>query len=74
MRLFAGEMSDYNKAVKDVKDEGFIDRVEKLDSASMQIDESDNIETTAASKAAWLIAVTVSIGGFLFGRFFTPNT
>ena len=67
-------MSDYNKSVKDVKDEGFIDRVEKLDSASMQIDESDNIETTAASKAAWLIAVTVSIGGFLFGRFFTPNT
>lgn len=67
-------MSDYNKAVKDVKDEGFIDRVEKLDSASMQIDESDNIETTAASKAAWLIAVTVSIGGFLFGRFFALNT
>lgn len=67
-------MSDYNKSVKDVKDEGFIDRVEKLDSASMQIDESDNIETTAASKAAWLIAVTVSIGGFLFGRFFASNT
>lgn len=25
------------------------------------------IEATAASKAAWLISVTVSLGGFLFG-------
>lgn len=26
------------------------------------------IEATAASTAAWLISVTVSLGGFLFGR------
>lgn len=25
------------------------------------------IEATAASKAAWLISITVSLGGFLFG-------
>lgn len=28
-----------------------------------------SIEATAASKAAWLISITVSIGGFLFGTF-----
>ncbi|KAI5241648.1 general substrate transporter, partial [Aureobasidium subglaciale] len=56
-----------NKKLKDVKDDVFIDRVEKLDTLSDEHIEADNIESTAASKAAWLIAMTVSIGGFLFG-------
>jgi SP family myo-inositol transporter-like MFS transporter 13 len=28
----------------------------------------DSIETTDGSKAVWLIACTVSMGGFLFGK------
>lgn len=31
------------------------------------------IEETAASKAAWLITLTVSLGGFLFGMPVTSN-
>lgn len=31
--------------------------------------ELSGIESTAASKAAWLISFVVSIGGFLFGTF-----
>jgi SP family myo-inositol transporter-like MFS transporter 13 len=30
-------------------------------------DELSGIESTAASKAAWLISIVVSIGGLLFG-------
>ncbi|TIA43509.1 general substrate transporter [Aureobasidium pullulans] len=56
-----------NKEFKDVKDDVFIDKLEKVDTFSDEQAELDNIETTAASKAAWLIAMTVSIGGFLFG-------
>lgn len=36
-------------------------------STSEEITELSGIEATAASKAAWLISLTVSIGGFLFG-------
>ncbi|CAD0031006.1 unnamed protein product [Aureobasidium pullulans] len=57
-----------NKEFKDVKDDVFIDKLEKVDTFSDEQAELDNIETTAASKAAWLIAMTVSIGGFLFGQ------
>lgn len=57
-----------NKEFKDVKDDVFIDKLEKVDTFSDEQAELDNIETTAASKAAWLIAMTVSIGGFLFGK------
>lgn len=28
----------------------------------------DRIEDTATSRAAWLITLTVSLGGFLFGK------
>ena len=34
---------------------------------SEKIEELSSIEDTAASKAAWLISMTVSLGGFLFG-------
>jgi SP family myo-inositol transporter-like MFS transporter 13 len=33
-----------------------------------EVTELSGIEATAASKAAWLISVTVSFGGFLFGE------
>ncbi|KAJ9655969.1 hypothetical protein H2201_008686 [Coniosporium apollinis] len=36
-------------------------------SVSEEATELSGIEATAASKAAWLISITVSIGGFLFG-------
>ena len=47
-----------------------IDKVEDISSArehATQIAELSGIESTAASKAAWLISITVSLGGLLFG-------
>ncbi|KAJ5533071.1 Major facilitator superfamily domain general substrate transporter [Penicillium frequentans] len=38
----------------------------KVDNINIQT-ELSSIESTAASKAAWLISIVVSIGGFLFG-------
>jgi SP family myo-inositol transporter-like MFS transporter 13 len=35
-----------------------------------QLAELSGIEATAASKAAWLISITVSLGGLLFGTYF----
>lgn len=63
-----------NKDFKDLKDDVFIDKLEKVDTFSDEQAELDNIETTAASKAAWLIAMTVSIGGFLFGQHWHQST
>lgn len=51
---------------KDIKDEQ-VEDVESRDSISDTIIDLSGIEATAASKAAWLISITVSIGGFLFG-------
>lgn len=54
---------DYVPAIDDLKPETFhvdnLGAVEGLD---------DSIETTNPGKAVWLIACTVSMGGFLFGR------
>lgn len=36
-------------------------------SVTLETEQLSSIEATAASKAAWLISFTVSIGGFLFG-------
>lgn len=44
-----------------------IENIKSLDQANIQI-ELSGIESTAASKAAWLISIIVSIGGFLFGN------
>ena len=41
--------------------------VERRKSVSDEVTELSGIEATAASRAAWLIAITVSLGGFLFG-------
>lgn len=37
-------------------------------STAEELTELSGIESTATSKAAWLIAITVSLGGFLFGK------
>lgn len=43
----------------------------KADNINIQT-ELSSIESTAASKAAWLISFVVSIGGFLFGMSLPP--
>ena len=48
--------------------------VERRKSTSEEVTELSGIEATAASKAAWLISFTVSIGGFLFGYVQVPST
>jgi SP family myo-inositol transporter-like MFS transporter 13 len=47
-----------------------IDKIEDITTAREHADQIANlsgIEATAASKAAWLISMTVSLGGLLFG-------
>lgn len=46
---------------------------ERRKSTSEEVTELSGIEATAASKAAWLISATVSIGGFLFGQYSTDK-
>ncbi|KAF2113153.1 general substrate transporter [Lophiotrema nucula] len=41
--------------------------IERRGSTAEQVVELSQIEATAASKAAWLLSVTVSLGGLLFG-------
>jgi hypothetical protein len=45
-----------------------IEHLEREQTGSDDLVELSGIEATATSKAAWLIAITVSIGGFLFGQ------
>lgn len=47
-----------------------IDKIEDISNAREHADQIavlSGIEATAASKAAWLISITVSLGGLLFG-------
>ena len=55
------------KEVKAFDDDVAADHVERASSIEEIVDLS-GIEATAASKAAWLISITVSLGGFLFGK------
>ena len=53
------------------------EHVEEADLKKGSYDEQaalSSIEDTAASKAAWLITLTVSLGGFLFGLYMIPNS
>lgn len=51
------------------------DSQEKIEDVSQakehaeRLAELSGIEATAASKAAWLISITVSLGGLLFGTY-----
>jgi SP family myo-inositol transporter-like MFS transporter 13 len=47
-----------------------IEDVSKAKEHAGQLAELSGIEATAASKAAWLISITVSLGGLLFGTYF----
>ena len=49
------------------------EEIEHVKPLKLEGDQSElsNIEETAASKAAWLISIVVSIGGLLFGK--TPT-
>lgn len=55
---------------KDMKiDNSTTDRIEDVSESehAQHLAELSSIEATAASKAAWLISITVSLGGLLFG-------
>lgn len=47
-----------------------VEEIEHVNPMKLGSDQSrlSNIEGTAASKAAWLISIVVSIGGLLFGK------
>lgn len=51
---FGGSTTD---KIEDVSDSAYAEHLANL----------SGIEATAASKAAWLISITVSLGGLLFG-------
>lgn len=63
---------------KDTKYEETSEKLENISvsrrgSTAEQVVELSQIEATAASKAAWLLSATVSLGGLLFGRSSTPH-
>jgi MFS transporter, SP family, solute carrier family 2 (myo-inositol transporter), member 13 len=60
------ETQSFDKAKSSVEDH--VEIVDRRQSVAEEVTELSGIEATAASKAAWLISITVSIGGFLFGR------
>lgn len=53
--------------ISSLSDEQIEIAAERRQSTVDEVTELSAIEATAASKAAWLISVTVSTGGFLFG-------
>lgn len=50
-----------------------VEHIEEPNLHANQIEELSSIEATAASKAAWLISITVSLGGLLFGTYIPSN-
>ena len=59
-----------NKKIEEVIRFGdeHVEHAPRRQSVSEEVTELSGIEATAASKSAWLISITVSIGGFLFGK------
>jgi len=47
--------------------ESHVEDVQRRVSVSEEVNELSAIEATAASKQAWIISITISLGGFLFG-------
>ncbi|KAF2176578.1 putative transporter [Zopfia rhizophila CBS 207.26] len=68
----SGRAESYPRTCSD-KDAKFDDNAHKIEDITTAHDHADaitelsGIEATAASKAAWLISLTVSLGGLLFG-------
>ena len=60
------EKSDFKGTTEHFED---IDagKIENVETIHDELTELSAIESTAASKAAWLISITVSLGGLLFG-------
>lgn len=69
--LHFNTMASYPSSDKNIKFDSPSEKIEKIDTISdehqNQLAELSGIEATAASKAAWLISITVSLGGLLFG-------
>ncbi|TKX19061.1 Myo-inositol transporter-like protein 5 [Elsinoe australis] len=61
-----GKLAPVDKKVADFSDDHY-EYADEKGRTPEEIAELSGIESTAASKAAWLISLTVSIGGFLFG-------
>ncbi len=63
----------YSSSIDDKKDLKFdnntTDKIEDVTESehAQHLAELSSIEATAASRAAWLISITVSLGGLLFG-------
>lgn len=55
----------------DVPNNDHVEEIRDVEPVDFDKNQADlgSIEATAASKAAWLISIVVSIGGFLFGRY-----
>jgi MFS transporter, SP family, solute carrier family 2 (myo-inositol transporter), member 13 len=60
-------INDKASELSSVSDEQIEVVADRHQSTAAEVTELSAIEATAASKAAWLISVTVSTGGFLFG-------
>lgn len=67
MSLDKKDYHDFSK--EDVEQ---IEHVDPLDYGKKDQSDLSGIESTAASTTAWLISIVVSIGGLLFGVYFTP--
>jgi SP family myo-inositol transporter-like MFS transporter 13 len=60
------------KKVDILNERSSIDKIEDITTAREHAEQLVNlsgIEATAASRAAWLISMTVSLGGLLFGMY-----
>lgn len=59
----------YEHSLDEKKDFNAADKIEDVSESenAQHLAELSSIEATAASKAAWLISITVSLGGLLFG-------
>jgi hypothetical protein len=51
----------------------YVENIEHQHPTTDEIINMSGIENEATSKAAWLISLTVSIGGFLFGKSGVPH-
>lgn len=61
-------MADWDEKKKQTwAAEEYIEEADSKAGVPSDITALSAIEATAASKAAWLISLTVSLGGFLFG-------
>lgn len=68
LNKYGGEDDSYEKEKAEQVEH--VDTIDAEKGHLQDASELSGIEDTAASKAAWLISITVSIGGLLFGMSF----